>query len=189
KRLESLTSELDQRLGQLRALGDRTVERGAGEFALHLEILGGALGLGERADRVRSGLEAVALLGDDVLADAARTFGRNAAGLDDCLDVRTSEVGELFGNLLALLDELLAALIGLGEDRLKRGERRDGVDVESILGHDLGPLLGHAGRFRGSLARGDTGLANSTAGCGLGGRLLCHRFALHAAGGGSAGAL
>src|SRR5919107_1751728 len=69
KRLERLAGKLDQRLGQLRALGDRTVERGAGEIVLQLKILGRALGFGERANRVRGLLEAVALLGDDILAD------------------------------------------------------------------------------------------------------------------------
>ena len=77
----------------------------------------GALGLGERADRVRGLLEAVALLGNDVLADRASTFGGDAAGLDNRLDIGAGEVGELFGNLLAALHELLAALVGVGEDR------------------------------------------------------------------------
>src|SRR4029079_16296298 len=87
KRLERLASKLDHPLGQLRALGDHAVERSAGEVALQLQILGRALGLGERADRVSGLLEAVALLGDNVLAERASTLGRNAAGPHDRLSV------------------------------------------------------------------------------------------------------
>src|SRR5439155_23618440 len=63
---------------------------------------------------------------------------------------------ELLGDLLAALDELLAALVRIGEQRLERRERRDGLEAveESIVGHSLYPLLG-----RGVLARGFTGLA------------------------------
>src|SRR6185437_884699 len=101
KRLERLAGQLHKRLGQLGALGDRTVERSAGEVALKLQIFGRALGLRERTDRVSGLLEAVALLGNDVLANRARTLGGDAAGLDNRLDIGAGEIGELLGNLLA----------------------------------------------------------------------------------------
>ena len=124
-RLERLAGELHQRFGQARALGDRTVERGTSEFALQLQILGRRLRLGERADRVRRLLDAIAAGGRDVLADRAGAFAGNAAGLDDRLDIGTGEIGELFGDLLAALGELLAAFAGFGENRLERRERRE----------------------------------------------------------------
>ena len=95
--------------------------------------------------------------GDHVLADRASALGGDAAGLDDRFDVGAGEVGELFGDLLAALDEILAALVGVGEQRLERRERRNGVEAveEIVVGHGLNPFLGRAGSLaRGGLARG-----------------------------------
>src|SRR6185369_1269036 len=155
----------------------RAVERRAGEVALELQIPGRRLGLGERTDRVRGLLEAGAARADGVLADGASALAGDAAGLDNRLNVGASEIGELTGNLLAALDDLLAALVGVGEERL---ERREGRNFEEIgVGHGFNPLLGRA-RW---LASGDTILAADRLGAASDG-LFGGRLALCPAGGG-----
>src|SRR5215217_2340262 len=79
----------------------------------------------------------------DVLADRTGAFAGDAAGFDHRFDVRTGEIGELFGDLLATLGVILAALIGAREHVLERGERRDGVEaLEEVVVHGLNPFLG-----------------------------------------------
>src|SRR6185503_5080140 len=122
--------------------------------------------LGQRADRVRGLLDAVTLLGNHVLADRASALGGDSARLDQRLDIGAREIGKLLGDLLALFGQLLAALVGVGEKRLERRERRDGFEaVEKVgVGHGLNPLL----RGAGGLARSRTCLAGGTL---LGGRV------------------
>src|SRR5437868_1039656 len=88
----------------------------------------------ERADRVGGLLEALTARAHGVLADRLGALDRNAACLDHRLDIGAGEVGELLGNLLAALDEFLAALTGIGEQRLEGGESGDGFKAgENIL--------------------------------------------------------
>src|SRR6185369_7631634 len=163
-----------------RGLGDRAVERGASELALQLQVLGRRLGFGERTDRVRCLLDALAAGGDNVLADRAGALGSDAAGLDHRLDVGAGEIGELLGDLLGTLRELLAALAGIGEDRLEGRERRDGVKaVEELVGHGLNPFLGRSENLPG----GGAGFAAHGLGAARVGLLLGSSLALGAASG------
>jgi hypothetical protein len=133
-------------------------------------------------------LDAVALLGDDVLAQAASALGRNAAGLDDRLDVGAGKIGQLLGDLLALAGELLAALAGVGKQGLERRERGDGLKAERVgvgLGHGFDPLLGRTGNSAG----GGFGLAARSLAALRDDLLLGRRLALGPASDGGALAL
>src|SRR5207302_9135483 len=114
---------------------------------------------------------------NDVRSDRLGAFGGHAAGLDDRLDIGAGEISKLFGNLLAALDEILAALVRVGEKRLERRERRNGLEAvkEIVIGHSLNPFLGRSSAFArcgtnfaaGRLAAARYGLLNNLLGHGL----------------------
>ncbi len=102
-RLDGLTRELHEGLGQTRALRDEAVELRTSELGLQLDELGRRLRLGESANRVSGLLDAFTAGLDDVLADRASTFDGDLAGIDERFDVRLADFGQLFDRLLRAL--------------------------------------------------------------------------------------
>ena len=132
KRLNRFTGELDELLGQLRALRNGAVERSADQLALQLEELGRRLDVGEGLHSGRSLFDALTAVGQDVLTDGAGAGGGNTAGLGNRFDVRLGDLGQLFGGLLRLADDFLTALAGIGEDGLEPIGARQGVEREQL---------------------------------------------------------
>ena len=129
---------------------------------------------------------------DNVLAERASALGGDAAGLDYRFNVGTREIGQFLSDLLAALREVLAALTGVGEQRLERRERGNGVEAveHGLGGHGLDPLLGRNGdlrRLRVVRVGGQRRLARDARVAVFG--FLRHRSALGAASGGRAGTL
>src|SRR5688500_9190898 len=118
-RLGDVAGELQDRLAEAGALGDRAVESGAGIVALQLEEVGRRLHFSEVLEGGRSFLESLAAIFGGFLAQSFDALGGDLRGSDDGLDIPTGQLGELFGNLGRTLGGHFGALVDVAENALE----------------------------------------------------------------------